>query len=35
VLGAALEVLKTENSIVADVCQDVDVNSLVDRYGFF
>ena len=35
VLTRALEVMTAEKNIVADVCKDVDVEGLVNKYGFF
>lgn len=34
-LRMALERLSTEKKLVADICQDVRVDSLVERFGFF
>jgi hypothetical protein len=35
ILRLALEKMSSEKSIVADVCKDVRVESLVEKYGFF
>lgn len=35
ILKRAFEVMTAENNIVADVCQDIDVEGLVQKYGFF
>lgn len=35
VLKRAIEVLRNENSVVTDVCSDVDVQKLVEKHGFF
>jgi len=35
VLKRAIEVMSSEKSIIQDVCQDIDVNGLVEKYGFF
>ena len=35
VLSRALSVLMNERHIMGDVCDDLDVQDLVDRHGFF
>ena len=35
VLKRAVEVMSNEKSIIRDVCEDIDVGSLVGKYGFF
>jgi len=35
IIKLALDKMSSEKSIVADVCKNVQVNTLVDRYGFF
>ena len=35
VLARALEVLRSERRIISDVCNDADVQQLVDKHGFF
>jgi len=35
VLHRAIEVMSAEKSIMSDICEDIDVNGLVEKYGFF
>lgn len=35
ILSRAVEIMSNENNIVADVCQDVKVEGLLKKYGFF
>ncbi|MDP2137095.1 MAG: hypothetical protein Q8J74_04505 [Candidatus Didemnitutus sp.] len=35
VLRRAIEVMSSEKNIIRDVCEDFDVNGLVEKYGFF
>lgn len=35
ILNAILKVMSNERNIVSAVCQDIDVNALVEKYGFF
>lgn len=35
ILSRALDIMKSEKSIVADVCMNIDVEGLVEKYGFF
>jgi regulator of RNase E activity RraA/CMP-N-acetylneuraminic acid synthetase len=35
ILRRAIKVMRSENSIISDVCNDVEVEDLVEKYGFF